>query len=74
MVGDNICCMRRIITKRKKELYSISSLLFHLLIFIVLLISLGTDPNENLPVNDNNTIVKKKPEASYRAFFTRIQH
>jgi hypothetical protein len=38
--------MRRISTKRKKEIYSLSSLLLHLIIFIGLLISLGTDEKE----------------------------
>jgi hypothetical protein len=40
--------MRRISTKRKKEIYNLSSLLLHLIVFIGLLISLGTtDEKEN---------------------------
>jgi len=83
MVGDNICCMRRISTKQKKKLYSISSLLFHLLVFIVLLVSLGTDSNEktsgnsgkeNSAVKENRTIAEKEPDATYKAFFTNIKH
>ena len=71
--------MRRISTKRKKELYSISSLLFHLLVFIVLLISLGTDTHENIPVKessamkDNSTLATKKTEKPFEALFTSIK-
>jgi hypothetical protein len=44
-----LSCMRRISTKRKKEIYNLSSLLLHLIIFISLLISLGTsDEKENV--------------------------
>jgi hypothetical protein len=39
--------MRRISPKRKKEIYNLSSLLLHLIVFIGLLISLGTDEKEN---------------------------
>jgi hypothetical protein len=42
-----LSCMRRISTKRKKEIYNLSSLLLHLIVFIGLLISLGTDEKEN---------------------------
>ena len=70
--------MRRISTKQKKQLYSLSSLIFHLLVFIVLLISLGTDSNEtisgkdNSAVKDNTAIAEKEPGKIYKAFFTSI--
>jgi hypothetical protein len=41
--------MRRISTKRKKEIYNLSSLLLHLIIFIGLLISLGTTDEKETP-------------------------
>lgn len=46
MPDFQFCCMRRISTKRKKEIYNLSSLLLHLIVFIGLLLSLGTDEKE----------------------------
>jgi len=46
--------MRRISTKRKRELYSVTSLLFHLAVIIILLVSLGAD------ADDNKVAVNKK--------------
>jgi hypothetical protein len=39
--------MRRISTKRKKQIYNLSSLLLHLIVFVGLLLSLGTDEKEH---------------------------
>ncbi|MGV3504977.1 MAG: hypothetical protein ACO1O1_14805 [Adhaeribacter sp.] len=39
--------MRRLSTKRKKEIYNLSSLLLHLIVFIGLLLSLGIDEKES---------------------------
>jgi len=71
--------MRRISTKQKKELYSLSSLLFHLLVFIILLVSLGTDPKENIPgkdtsaMKDGAAIAGKQPDSYYKIFFTTLK-
>jgi hypothetical protein len=43
MPDIQFCCMRRLSTKRKKEIYNLSSLLLHLIVFIGLLLSLGTE-------------------------------
>ena len=72
--------MRRINNKQRKKLYSLSSLLFHLLAFIVLLISLGTDSNENTTVKDTNAIqentaiAKKESSVPFKTLFTSIKN
>ena len=65
--------MRRISTKEKKKLYSLSSLLFHLLVFIGLLIWLRTSPDENIKAKANTTLAEKEPATSFKAFFTSIK-
>jgi hypothetical protein len=61
--------MRRITTKRKKELYSLSSLLLHLIIFICLLLSLGTDAEDPNPVKTKNADIKKEEVSPLKGFF-----
>jgi len=61
--------MRRFSAKQKKELYSLSSLLFHLLVFIILLISLGTDPDNKKEANGRNPQLSKETETALERFF-----
>jgi hypothetical protein len=60
--------MRRISTKKKRELYSLSSLLFHLTVFILLLISLGSDAEEN-KMAQNKKVNAQKPTTKLVNFF-----
>ena len=64
--------MRRFSTKQKRELYSLSSLLFHLLIFIVLLISLGTDADDNVKVSARKVKAPKEAETPIARFFVNV--
>lgn len=63
--------MRRFSAKQKKELYSLSSLLFHLLVFIILLISLGTDADEKKSIQAKTDKVNSEKETptSLERFF-----
>ena len=61
--------MRRFSTKRKKELYNLSSLLFHLVAFIMLLISLGTDPDDKAQANAGKVNTTKDTAHSLNRFF-----
>ena len=61
--------MRRFSTKRKKELYSLSSLLFHLVAFIILLISLGTDADEKAQASAGKVNNSKNTTYSLNRFF-----
>ena len=61
--------MRRFSTKRKKELYSLSSLLLHLAAFILLLISLGTDADEKAQANAGKANNSKEASHSLNRFF-----
>lgn len=63
--------MRRISTKQKKELYSLSSLLFHLIIFIGLLLSLeaGSDATNS----DKTENAKTKEESTLQGLFVSVK-
>ncbi|MGV3589581.1 MAG: hypothetical protein ACO1OF_21420 [Adhaeribacter sp.] len=61
--------MRRFSAKQKKELYSLSSLLFHLLVFIILLISLGTDADDKKQANARRPQMPKETETALERFF-----
>jgi len=61
--------MRRISTKRKRELYSLSSLLFHLAVFIILLISLGSDAEENKTAQNKKVNPEKESNTRFVNFF-----
>ena len=67
--------MRRISAKQKKKLYSFSSLLFHLLVFVMLLISLGTDADESNAIKNNTALMEDKKEEVYpfKAFFINMR-
>ena len=73
MLGIILLRMRRISTKQKKELYSLSSLLIHLLIFIGLLISLGTDSNEQAPGKNKNADLKEDNAAPFAGLFASLK-
>ncbi|WP_157433401.1 hypothetical protein [Adhaeribacter aquaticus] len=64
--------MRRISAKRRKDLYSLSSLLFHLLVFIVLLISLGTDSNDDNTAKNKAESAKQDGTKPSGTFFVSI--
>ena len=61
--------MRRFSTKQKRELYSLSSLLFHIIIFIVLLISLGTDADDKVQVSARKVNPSKETQSSFERYF-----
>ncbi|GEO03787.1 hypothetical protein AAE02nite_14510 [Adhaeribacter aerolatus] len=61
--------MRRFSAKQKKELYSLTSLLFHLLVFIVLLISLGTDADDEVRVSTRKVNTPKEAPSAMGRFF-----
>lgn len=61
--------MRRFSAKQKKELYRLSSLLFHLLVFIILIISLGTDADDKTQVSANKAETHKESAYSIQRFF-----
>jgi len=65
--------MRRISTKRKKDLYSLYSLLFHLAVFIMLLISLGVDPQEKDQRADKKASLSKETQIRLKSFFASAQ-
>jgi hypothetical protein len=67
--------MRRISTKQKKKLYSFSSLLFHLLVFVTLLISLGTDADESNAVKNKTALIEEEKEEVYpfKTFLTNMK-
>lgn len=55
--------MSRISTKRKKEIYNLSSLLLHVIVFVGLLISLGTE-SDNKSNGQNKKKLPKNEAAS----------
>ncbi len=65
--------MRRFSAKQKKELYSLSSLLFHLLVFIILLISLGTDSDDKAQASTGKQNAAKQTGSSLERFFASAQ-
>jgi hypothetical protein len=65
--------MKRISTKQKKELYSLSSLLIHLLIFIGLLISLGTDSKEQTRSKNKNAEIKEDRSTPFATLFASFK-
>jgi hypothetical protein len=62
--------MRRISTKRKKEIYSLSSLLLHLIIFIGLLISLGIDEKDK--PQDKKVAPKNEVDSPLEGHFANL--
>jgi hypothetical protein len=52
--------MIRLSTKQKREVYSFSSLLLHLLVFIILLLSLNSCTEQDAPEPDCNTYATVK--------------
>jgi hypothetical protein len=68
-----LSCMRRISTKRKKELYNLSSLLLHLIVFIGLLLSLGTDSDKKDPGQDRNLAPKNEKTAPLEGLFANLK-
>jgi hypothetical protein len=63
--------MRRISTKRKKEIYNLSSLLLHLIIFIGLLISLGVDEKEK--PQGKKTAPKNEVDSPLEGYFANLR-
>ena len=61
--------MRRFSAKRKKELYSLSSLIFHVVAFIILLVSLGTDGDEKVQKTAGKVNTQKESESPLNRFF-----
>jgi hypothetical protein len=64
--------MWRISTKRKKEIYNLSSLLLHLIVFIGLLISLGTDEKEN-PQNKKVQYKNNEVDSPMEGLFANLK-
>jgi hypothetical protein len=68
-----LSCMRRISTKRKKEIYNLSSLLLHLIVFISLLISLGIDSDEKVQGQDKKQPVKNEAASPLEGLFANLK-
>ena len=65
--------MRRISTKRKKEIYNLSSLLLHLIVFISLLISLGTDSDEKVQGQEKKHPSQHEADSPLEGLFANLK-
>ena len=65
--------MRRISTKRKKEIYNLSSLLLHLIVFISLLISLGTDPDDKVQGQEKKHPSQHEADSHLEGLFANLK-